>query len=99
ANTSLSNLASVAINTTLLPGVAGAVDLGSSTLPFGQLGLSGTSGTPGTNNFLLTGASTSGTRTLTLPDASGTFCISTNNCNYVSLQAATPGAAQTGNIN
>ncbi len=89
ANTALSNLASVAINTTLLPGSAGSVNLGSGTLPFGDVFLAGTSVTPGTNNFKITGASTSGTRTITLPDASGTVCINTNNCNY----APTSGSA------
>lgn len=76
ANTSLSNLTGVAINTSLLPGVAGAIHLGSGTFPFGDLFLAGSSGTPGTNNFRFTGASTSGTRTLTLPDESGTLCTS-----------------------
>ncbi len=74
ANTHLSNLSSVAINTTLLPGVAAGVDLGSGSLPFGQLYIAGSSATPATNNFLITGASTGGTRTVTLPDASGTVC-------------------------
>src|SRR5262249_24466191 len=82
ANTALSNLTSVAINTSLLPGAAGTVNLGSGSLPFGQLYVAGTSGTPGTNNFLITGASTGGLRTITLPDASGTVCINTNNCSY-----------------
>ncbi|MCP4989431.1 MAG: hypothetical protein GY928_26250, partial [Colwellia sp.] len=76
ANTALSNLTSVAINTTLLPGVAGTPDLGSGTLPFGELFIAGTSGTPGTNNFRFTGASTSGTRILTIPDAGGTLAVS-----------------------
>ncbi len=61
ANASLSNLNSVAVNTSLLPGAAGGVDLGSGTLPFGNAYLSGTSATPATNNFQITGASTSGT--------------------------------------
>ncbi len=80
ANTALSNLTGVAINTTLLPGVAGAVNLGSATFPFGDIFIAGTSGTPGTNNFRITGASTSGTRTITLPDATGTVCLTTGNC-------------------
>ncbi|HSX53226.1 MAG TPA: hypothetical protein VLF90_02570 [Patescibacteria group bacterium] len=80
ANAALSNLSAVAINTSLLPGSPGVIHLGSGTLPFGQLYLSGTSGTPGTNNFLFTGTSTGGTRTLTIPDASGTLCLSTQNC-------------------
>jgi hypothetical protein len=88
ANTALSNLTGVAINTTLLPGAAGTINLGSGTLPFGDLFLAGSSGTPGTNNFRITGASTSGTRTITLPDASGTVCINNNNCAYAPSSAA-----------
>ena len=57
----------------LLNDVAGSDDIGSATLPFQDLYLAGSSGTPGTNNFLITGASTSGTRTITLPDASVTM--------------------------
>lgn len=70
ANTALSNLASVAINAALVPGTAGALDFGSTAKPWGALWLAGTSGTPGTNQFKITGASTSGLRTITLPDAS-----------------------------
>jgi len=86
ANTSLSNLSSVAINTSLLPGTAGAADLGSGTLPFGQLFLAGTSASPATNNFKITGASTSGTRIITLPDASGTVAVSASG--NIALSAA-----------
>ncbi len=75
ANASLSNLSSVAINASLLPGSAGSINVGSGTLPWGDIYLSGASSTPGTNNFRLTGTSTSGTRALTLPDASGTICL------------------------
>ncbi len=75
ANTSLSNLSSVAINTSLLPGTAGGADLGSGTLPFGQLFLAGTSSSPAANNFKVTGAAT-GSRVITLPDASGTVAVS-----------------------
>jgi hypothetical protein len=86
ANTALSNLASVALNTSLLPGTAGAADLGSSTLPFGQLYLSGTSASPATNGFKITGASTGGQRTINLPDASGTVAVSASG--YLNLSAA-----------
>jgi len=86
ANTALSNLTAVAINTSLLPGVAGAINLGSNSLPFGTLSLAGTSGTPGTNNFLITGTSTGGVRTVTLPDASGTVAVSASG--NISLSAS-----------
>jgi fibronectin-binding autotransporter adhesin len=86
ANTALSNLASVAINTSLLPGSAAGADLGSGTLPFGQLFLAGTSASPAANNFKITGASTSGTRTITLPDASGTVAVSASG--NIALSAA-----------
>lgn len=69
ANTALSNLASVAINTALLP-VTG-IDLGSTTKPFEFLYLYG-AGTFGTNNFKITGTPTT-TRTITLPDATDTL--------------------------
>ena len=98
ANASLSNLSSVAINASLTPGTAGAIDLGGSALPFRDLYIAGSSGTPASNNFKITGTAT-GARTITLPNASGTVCIDTNNCSYVSLQAGSPGTAQTGNIN
>lgn len=75
ANTALSNLASVALNTALLPDAAAADDFGSATLPFKDLFFAGSSGTPGTNNFKITGASTGGLRTITFPDASGTATL------------------------
>jgi hypothetical protein len=73
ANPALSNLASVAINLPLLPDAAAADDFGSGSLPFKEIFISGSSGSPGTNNFKLTGASTSGTRAITLPDATDTL--------------------------
>jgi hypothetical protein len=72
ANAALSNLASVALNTALLPDVAAADDFGSATLPFKDLWFAGGSGTPETNNFQITGTSTSGTRVITFPDSTGT---------------------------
>ena len=68
ANTALSNLASVSINTSLLAQTG--VDLGSTTNPFRNLYLFG-SGTYGTDSFELTGTSTAN-RTVTLPDNTGT---------------------------
>lgn len=73
ANAALDNLASVALNTALLPDAAAADDFGSATLPFKDYFFAGSSGTPGTNNFKITGASTSGTRTITFPDATDTL--------------------------
>ena len=70
ANTSLSNLTSVAINTSLLPG-ATTVDLGSNAAPFRNLYLGGSA----TNNFEFTGTATA-PRTITVPDASGTLAVS-----------------------
>ncbi len=75
ANTALSNLSSVAINAALVPGTAGALNVGSATKPWADVYFAGTSSTPGTNNFKITGASTSGTRTITFPDASGTATL------------------------
>ncbi len=73
ATTALDNLSSVAINTALVPATAGGIDFGSTTKPWGDLWLAGTSLTPGTNQFKITGASTSGVRTITLPDRSLTL--------------------------
>jgi hypothetical protein len=75
ADTALSNLAAVAINTALLPDAAAADDFGSATLPFKDLFFAGSSGTPGTNNFRLTGASTSGTRVITAADGASVTVI------------------------
>lgn len=75
ANTALSNLAAVAINTALIPGSAAGSDFGSATLPWKDIYLAGSSGTPGTNNFKFTGTSTSGTRTITLPNSNTTVPI------------------------
>lgn len=79
ADVSLDNLSAVALNTSLLPGTAGAIDLGSSTKSFGNLYLAGTSTTPASNYFEITGVAT-GARTITLPDATGTVCLSSGNC-------------------
>ncbi|MET0779382.1 MAG: carbohydrate binding domain-containing protein [Candidatus Saccharimonadales bacterium] len=82
ANTALSNLSSVAINTSLLPGNT-TVDLGSATAPFRNLFIAGSSLTPGTNNFEVTGTATA-PRTITLPDSSGTVCLNNStNCGFL----------------
>jgi hypothetical protein len=78
ANTALSNLASVAINTALLPNAAGTLDFGSTSKPWGIIWLSGASSTPGTNQFEITGTSTGGLRTIALPDNSGTVALLTD---------------------
>jgi hypothetical protein len=53
----------------ILPSTAAGVDLGSTTLPFKDIYIAGTSGTPAANNFRITGASTDGMRTVYFPDA------------------------------
>jgi hypothetical protein len=53
----------------LSPGVAAGVDLATAALPFKDFYLAGSSGTPASNNFRLTGTAT-GARVVTLPDAS-----------------------------
>jgi hypothetical protein len=78
ASFALDNLSSVAINTSLVPAVAGALDFGTTTKPWASIFLAGTSDTPGTNQFKITGASTGGLRTITLPDVSGTVITSGN---------------------
>ncbi len=95
ANTSLNNLAAVAINTALLPGAAGTIDLGSATLPFRYLYLAGTSGTPGTNNFQFVGASTSGTRTITLADGNSVTVIPDSGTTNQAFTALSAGGALT----
>lgn len=69
ANTALSNLASVAINTALLTGSSG-IDAGSTAKPFRNVYLYGT-GTFGSTYIKLDGAPSS-TRTVTFPDATDT---------------------------
>jgi hypothetical protein len=72
ANSALSNLASVSINTSLL--AQAGVDLGSTLKPFRDLYLFG-GGTYGTNYFKITGTPTAA-RVFTLPDlASSTFAL------------------------
>jgi len=71
ATPALDNLASVAINAALIPGTAGALDFGSTAKPWADLWFAGTSGTPGTNQFKITGAATGGVKTITVPDKSG----------------------------
>lgn len=72
ASVALDNLDTVAINEALKPGTAGGLDIGSTAKPWKDIWMAGGSGTPGTNQFKITGTSTSGVRTITLPDLSGT---------------------------
>lgn len=63
------NLTTTATATAITPSTAAECDAGTTTLPlFKDVYIAGTSGTPGTNNFKFTGASTGGTRVVTLPD-------------------------------
>jgi len=78
ANVGLSNLDTVAINEALKPGTAGGLDIGSTAKPWADLWLAGTSGTPGTNQFKITGAATGGLKTITIPDLSGTMLLDTS---------------------
>jgi hypothetical protein len=87
ANISLSNLAGVAINTSLLPG-ATTIDLGAAGNGFRDLYLAGSSGTPASNYFTITGAATAA-RTITLPDATGTVCLnSSSSCGFATGSGA-----------
>jgi hypothetical protein len=72
ANTALSNLASVSINTALL--FQTATDIGSTTKPARNLFIAGT-GTYGTNYFKFTGVPTAA-RTITVPDRSADMATS-----------------------
>jgi hypothetical protein len=101
ANTALSNLSGVAINTSLLPGTT-TIDLGSGSAAFRNLYLAGSSSSPATNNFAITGAATAA-RTIILPDADGAVCLqSSASCgfaptsgsgNYIQNQIATDQSA------
>jgi hypothetical protein len=82
----------------LLPNAAASVDFGSITLPWKNLFLAGTSGTPATNNFEITGASTSGTRVITLPDLSATL-VGQDTSGNVTLGTSTPSIVTSTNVN
>lgn len=71
ANTALSNLASVAINTTLLPGAAAAENLGTALLPFGDVFIGGSASHA--LDFDVSGLSTN--RTVIWSDAAGTVTL------------------------
>jgi hypothetical protein len=74
ANTALSNLAAVAINTALLPGTTNSIALGSGSFYWSNLFSTAVNcGIAGTTGCVFTGAgATSGTATITWPAVSGT---------------------------
>lgn len=82
------SISSVAISSDVTPTAAGTIDVGTALLPFRNIYIAGSSGTPGTNNFEITGTSTSGTRVVQLPNASGTlpgcsiYTVSNNGTNF-----------------
>ena len=74
ANVALSNLASVAVNTALLPGTTNSIALGSASFYWSNAYVTALQGgIAGTTSFVITGAgSTSGTATITWPATAGT---------------------------
>lgn len=84
ANTALSNLASVSINTSLL--AQNTVNLGSAANPFTDIFIHG-AGTYGTNCFQITGTPTGGTKVLTLPNITGTIMTNNNTVTTVTNKA------------
>ncbi len=80
ANNTLSNLGTVSLSSVLQPSSPGGLSLGVSTLPFSDLYLSGSSLTPATNRFQITGISTGGLRVITLPNETGTVCTTGSVC-------------------
>ncbi len=77
ATIELDNLSNVAINTSLLPDIAGAISLGSSAKPFANLYI----GSAATNNIRITGTAAAA-RVYTIPDVGGNydFCLTSGNC-------------------
>lgn len=71
-NTAASNAAAVAVAADWKPNAAAGFDLGSSTLAWKDLYLAGSSGTPGTNRFHITGTAT-GARDISLPNLTTTL--------------------------
>lgn len=70
----------------ILPTTAAAGSIGSSILPFHFINFSGTSASPTTNNFNLTGASTGGQRVIIFQDASYTVAGTNRAQTFSSLQ-------------
>jgi hypothetical protein len=89
ANTALSNLAAVAINAALLPGVTNSIALGSASFFWSNLFSTAIQcGIAGTTSCVITGAgSTSGTATLTWPAVAGTTTNAITSSNNISAPA------------
>lgn len=94
ASLALDNLASVAIASPLLPATAAGVDFGSATKPWKDIWLAGSSGTPASNNFRVTGTAT-GARVVTLPDATITVAGSASALTSTRVPYATTGGLLT----
>ena len=60
------------------PTPRGGFDFGSATLPWADIYFAGSSSNPASNNFELTGISTSGTRVITFPDSSGIVTLTSD---------------------
>ncbi len=91
ADTALSNLASVAINTSLLPGTTESIALGSDSFNWlnlylgnGGVVFEGATGGVDTNETTLVVTDPTADRTITLPNATGTVLLNTNNLSDVS---------------
>ena len=91
ANAALSNLSGVAINTSLIPGATNTLDLGSTAKTFRNIFIAGTADP---YYLELTGTAT-GTRVLTLPDATGTIALQTRVTPVSSSSTPTPNASTT----
>ena len=91
ANTALSNLAAVAVNTALLPGTTNSIALGNSTHLWTNLFSTALNcGLGGTTSCIITGnGSTSGAATLTWPAVAGTASNAVTASNYLSLPLGT----------
>ena len=113
ADTSLSNLSSVAINSNLLPNAAGTIDLGSATLPFDDLHLD-TASQINFHNGDITATHSDGTLTfaggnIVLPSTTSIGDVSATEIGYVNgvtsaiqtqlnLKADTAGAIDIGDV-
>jgi hypothetical protein len=87
ATTTLNNLGTTSINAALLPSSAAALDFGSAALPWKDVWFAGSSGTPASNNFRVTGTATTA-RVVTFPDASTTVPIATQALTFFGPTAA-----------